>query len=138
MPANLFIDTNILVYAHDLDASEKHTKAKDLVSNLWRSNQLPWVSIQVLQELLVTLRRKGVAPTPARETVDAYTHWRVVENDVNLLRAGMAEMERWQLSFWDGLILAAARRAHAKTILSEELSHGQNYNGIIVQNPFRT
>jgi predicted nucleic acid-binding protein len=121
-----------------LDAGEKHIKAKDLVANLWLSKPLPWISVQVLQELLVTLRRKGVAPAPARETVDAYTHWRVVENDVNLLRAGMAEMERWQLSFWDGLILAAARRAHAKTILSEDLSHGQNYNGIIVQNPFRT
>ena len=72
-----------------------------------------------------------------RETVDAYTHWRVVENDVGLLKAGMAEMERWQLSFWDGLILAAARHAHAKTILSEDLIHGQNYNGVSVQNPFR-
>ena len=137
MSANLFIDTNILVYAHDLDAGEKHTKAKDLVASLWMSKPLPWISVQVLQELLVTLRRKGVAPATARETVDAYTHWRVVENDVDLLRAGMAEMERWQLSFWDGLILAAARRAHAKTILSEDLSHGQDYNGVSVQNPFR-
>lgn len=138
MPDKLFIDTNILVYAHDLDAGEKHNKAKELIANFWLSKPLPWISVQVLQELLVTLRRKGVAPALARETVDAYTHWRVVENDVGLLRAGMAEMERWQLSFWDGLILAAARRAHAKTILSEDLSHGQNYNGIIVQNPFRT
>ncbi len=137
MPDNLFIDTNILVYAHDLDAGEKHIKAKDLVTNLWLSKPLPWISVQVLQELLVTLRRKGVAPAPARETVDAYTHWRVVENDVGLLRAGMVEMDRWQLSFWDGLILAAARHAHAKTILSEDLSHGQNYNGVSVQNPFR-
>ena len=56
---------------------------------------------------------------------------------MGLLRAGMAEMERWQLSFWDGLVLAAARRAHAPTILSEDLSEGQNYNGIRVQNPFR-
>jgi predicted nucleic acid-binding protein len=137
MPANIFIDTNVLVYAHDLDAGEKHAKAKKLLADFWLSRPLPWVSVQVLQELLVTLRRKGVAIDDARETVEAYTRWRVVENDVDLLRAGMAEMERWQLSFWDGLILAAARHARVPTILSEDLSCAQNYNGIGVQNPFR-
>ena len=136
MLGNVFIDTNVLVYAHDLDAGGKHTRAKQLLSDLWLTKPLPWVSVQVLQELLVTLRRRGVAAPTARETVEAYTHWRVVENDVGLLRAGMEEMERWQLSLWDGLILAAARRAHARTILSEDLSAGQNYNGITVQNPF--
>jgi len=136
MPANVLIDTNVLVYAHDLDAGEKHEQAKQLVSDLWLYNPLPWVSVQVLQELLVTLRRKGVKTAEARETVDAYTRWRVVENDVGLLKAGMAEMERWQLSFWDGLILAAARRARVSTIFSEDLSHEQNYGGIHVQNPF--
>ena len=138
MPADLFIDTNILVYAHDLDAGEKHEIAKRLLADLWLSRPLPWVSVQVLQELLVTLRRKGIATADARETVEAYTRWRVVENDASLLRAGLAEMERWQLSFWDGLILAAARRASVPTILSEDLSDTQSYNGVCVQNPFRT
>lgn len=137
MPADFFIDTNVLVYAHDLDAGAKHEKAKRLLADLWLSKPLPWISVQVLQELLVTLRRKGVSATDASETVEAYTRWRVVENDVDLLRAGMAEMERWQLSFWDGLILAAARRARVRTILSEDLSHEQNYHGVKVENPFR-
>lgn len=137
MSGEVFIDTNVLVYAHDLDAGEKHDMAKQLLVGLWQSKPLPWVSIQVLQELLVTLRRRGVPAAAARETVDAYTRWRVVENDVGLLRKGMAEMERWQLSFWDGLILAAARRAHVQTILSEDLSDTQDYGGIRVQNPFR-
>ena len=138
MSGDVFIDTNVLVYAHDLDAGEKHDMAKQLLSGLWQSNPLPWISIQVLQELLVILRRRGVPVAIARETVNAYTRWHVVKNDVGLLRKGMSEMERWQLSFWDGLILAAARSAHVQTILSEDLSDAQDYGGIRVQNPFRS
>lgn len=138
MSGDVFIDTNVLVYAHDLDAGKKHEEAKRLLAGLWLSKPLPWISIQVLQELLVTLRRRGVPADVARETVDAFTRWRVVDNDVGLLREGMAEMERWQLSFWDGLILAAARRAHVVTILSEDLSDEQDYGGVRIQNPFRS
>ena len=137
MPADVFIDTNVLVYAHDLDAGAKHEKAKGLLTGLWQLKPLPWISVQVLQELLVTLRRKGISATDARAVVEAYTRWRVVEYDVDLLRIGLTEMERWQLSFWDGLILAAARRARVPTILSEDLSDEQNYHGIKVENPFR-
>lgn len=137
MPADGFVDTNVLVYAHDLDAGRKHERAKLLLVEFWRSKPLPWISVQVLQELLVTLRRKGVATCDARETVEDYTRWRVVENNVGLVRAGMSEMERWQLSFWDGLILAAARSVGAATVYSEDLSHEQDYGGISVVNPFR-
>jgi predicted nucleic acid-binding protein len=137
MPADVFVDTNVLVYAHDVDAGEKYECAKQLLIDLWRSDSLPWLSVQVLQELLVTLRRKGVAPLEARETVEAYMRWRVVENSLELLNAGIAEMERWQLSLWDGLILAAARSMGVKTLYSEDLSDEQDYGGIRVQNPFR-
>ena len=136
MTADVFIDTNVLVYAHDLNAGEKHEKAKKLLTGLWYSKPLPWISVQVLQELLVTLRRKGLPLSTARETVEAYTRWRVVENDLDLFRSGMAEMERWQLSFWDGLILAAARRTRVATLLSEDLSKEQDYGGIRIKNPF--
>ena len=94
MSADVFIDTNVLVYTHDLDAGEKHEKAKRLLSGFWQSKPLPWISVQVLQELVVTLRRKGVTASTARKTVEAYTYWRMVENDVDLLKSGMAEMER--------------------------------------------
>ena len=108
------------------------------MTDAWQSKPLPWLSVQVLQELLVTLRRKGVALTDARNTVEDYTHWRIVENDVDLLRSGMAEMERWQLSFWDGLILAAARSVGVATVWSEDLSDEQDYDGVRVVNPFLT
>jgi len=136
MPADLFIDTNVLVYAHDADAGEKHEEAKQLLTELWHSKPLPWLSVQVLQELLVTLRRKGIGAADARKTVEDYTHWRVVETDVGLLSSGMAEMERWQLSFWDGLILAAARSVGAATVWSEDFSADQDYDGIRIANPF--
>ena len=138
MPGEVFIDTNVLVYAHDADAGEKHETAKQLLTDAWQSKPLPWLSVQVLQELLVPLRRKGVALTDARNTVEDYTHWRIVENDVDLLRSGMAEMERWQLSFWDGLILAAARSVGVATVWSEDLSDEQDYDGGRVVNPFLT
>jgi predicted nucleic acid-binding protein len=136
MPAEVFIDTNVLVYAHDRDAGEKHDRAKQLVVGFWRSKPLPWLSVQVLQELLVTLCRKGVPVSAARDTVQDYLHWRVVENGVGLLKAGMEEMGRWQLSFWDGLILAAARSVGASTVYSEDLNAEQDYAGIGVLNPF--
>lgn len=138
MPADVFVDTNILVYAHDLDAGGKHERAKQLVAEMWRSEPFPWISVQVLQELLVTLRRKGVPTPEARETVKPYMRWRVVENDLKLLSAGMTEMERWQLSFWDGLILAAARSMGINTVYSEDLSDTHDYDGIRVENPFKT
>ena len=86
----------------------------------------------------MTLRRKGISTADARETVEDYTRWRVVENDIELLKVGMTEMERWQISFWDGLILAAARRAHVHLILSEDLSDDQDYGGLRIENPFRS
>jgi predicted nucleic acid-binding protein len=137
MTGDVFIDTNVLVYAHDLDAAEKHEQAKRLLTDLWQAKPLPWLSVQVLQELLVALRRKGVASVEARKTVEDYTHWRIVENDVGLFKAGMAEMDRWQLSLWDGLILAAARSVSVTTVWSEDLNDRQDYGGVRVMNPFQ-
>ena len=134
---DLFIDTNVLVYAHDLDAGKKHDKAKSLVADLWRSDPLPWISVQVLQELLVSFRRKDVPLPEIRGTVEDYARWRVVENTVQIVEMGLSEMERWQLSFWDALILAAARQIGAKRIWSEDLSDTQDYGGIRVVNPLR-
>ena len=133
----LFIDTNVLVYAHDLDAGKKHDKAKSLIADLWRSDPLPWISVQVLQELLVSLRRKDVPLSEIRGTVEDYARWRVVENTVRIVEMGLSEMERWQLSFWDALILAAARQTGATRIWSEDLSDTQDYGGIRIVNPLR-
>lgn len=136
MSADVFFDTNVLVYAHDQDAGVKHAQARELVAAAWRGPVWPCISVQVLQELYVNLHRKGVHAGVARETVLDYAHWRVAENTVALLERGIAEMAGWQLSFWDGLVLAAARSMGATVVYSEDLSVTQDYSGIRVTNPF--
>ena len=76
----IFVDTNILVYAHDVDAGDKHLRARELVLKLWDEDHPPSISIQVLQELYVTLRKRGVSIKEAQATVGDYLEWDVVEN----------------------------------------------------------
>jgi predicted nucleic acid-binding protein len=138
MPADIFVDTNILVYAHDRDAGEKHTIARSKVKELWEADDAPWISVQVLQEFFVNLCRLGTPLIEARETLTDYARWNVIPDTVDLCEEGITEMERWKISFWDALIVAAARKAGAATLWSEDLSPGQNYGGIRVINPLST
>lgn len=131
----VFLDTNILVYAHDRAAGRKRVTARRRVRELWELDRPPSISVQVLQELYVNLIRKQVPAKAARETVADYLEWHVVDNDRDLLIAGISEGERWKLSFWDALIVAAARRAGADIIWSEDLNPGQRFDGVVVVNP---
>jgi predicted nucleic acid-binding protein len=139
MSDKVFVDTNILIYAHDVDAGRKHDVAAERVRELWISRD-GVVSIQVLQELYVNVTRKIPKPLSrkvARELVGTYAAWtvqRVGASDV--VRASEIE-ERHKLSFWDALIVVAAHKAAATTLLSEDLSHGQRIEGVRVENPFR-
>ena len=135
MPAEVFIDTNILVYAHDRDAGQRHVRARKLVEAAWQAESWPHVSVQVLQELFVNLLRRGVPVAEARETVMDYAQWSVVPNTVALVETAAGEMTRWSLSFWDALIVAAARSCGASVIWSEDLADGQDYAGVRVVNP---
>jgi len=137
MNVDIFVDTNILVYAHDRDAKEKHAKAKGLVELLWESRQMPSLSVQVLQELHVNLLRKGIEIEHSGRICSRYLSWRVVDNTRHLFQRGLADQRRWQLSYWDALIVAAARQAGASTLWSEDLNEGQNYDGVVVVNPLK-
>ncbi len=95
----VFIDTNILFYAHDKDAGEKHEKALQAVLRAWSGGVRPVMSVQVLQELLVNLRKKLENDSIAVETVSDYLSWRAVDNDAGLFLAGIDFMTRYQLSF---------------------------------------
>ena len=75
---DIFIDTNILIYAHDVDAGEKHDKASQLVRDFWDRRAVPSLSIQVLQEMHVNLIRKGVSVDESADTVRRYLAWRGV------------------------------------------------------------
>ena len=138
MSDRVFVDTNILVYAHDRGGGRRHEAARELVRGLWQERS-GVVSTQVLQELYVNLRRKALRPLgvdAAKRLVEDYLSWTVVVNDgASVLRAIDLE-ERYSLSFWDALIVDAARSADTALLYSEDLGHGHRYAGIEVRNPF--
>jgi len=137
MKDKCFVDTNILVYAHDRSTGAKNLRAKALVEQLWDSGH-GVVSTQVLQELCINLRRKASSPMPAEEVrllVREYSTWEVVTNtSASVLRALDLEM-RYKTSFWDELILQAAEDAGASILYSEDLAAGQGYGAVQVVNP---
>lgn len=137
MTAERFLDTNILVYAYDLDAGTKHDIALALVEEAWEAPARFAISVQVLQEFHVNIVRLGRPIADATALVQDLSHWQVVENTVGLLHEACALQDRWQLSLWDAMILAAAHDAGARELLTEDLNHGQDYGGVVVVNPFR-
>jgi predicted nucleic acid-binding protein len=137
MSAARFLDTNILLYAYDLDAPAKRAVALDLVRAGWERLGEAAISVQVLQELHVNLTRFGVPAAEAARTIRDFSVWPVVDNTLDLLHAALGEQARWRLSLWDALILAATRVAGAGELVTEDLNHGQDYGGVLVINPFR-
>ncbi len=137
MTDKIFVDTNILIYAHDRDAGERHRLAADVIGALW-SERSGVVSSQVLQEFYVNVTKKLRRPLPrakAREIIEDFQawHYQLIGPD-EILTASRIE-ERYRLTFWDALILAAASRAGAGKVLSEDFTHGQVLAGILVENP---
>lgn len=139
MSDRYFVDTNVLMYAHDSAAGEKHQRAKVLVEKLWET-RAGVVSTQVLQELAVNLRRKAKKPLDAkatREVVSDYLTWQVVVNGGYSILEALDLEAKYQISFWDALILEAAQVSGAEVLYSEDLSDGQAYGAVRVVNPFR-
>lgn len=133
-----FVDTNILVYAEDRDAGSKHAIARDLVADLWHSGD-GVLSVQVLQEFFVTVTRKMPKPLTsdaALRIVEQYLTWRVVENTGGLLLASIRSASALKVSFWDALILEAARAERCDRLWTEDLNHGQRVGDLTIVNPF--
>ena len=133
-----FVDTNVLLYAHDASEIEKQPIARALLEELW-TDRAGVVSTQVLQEFYVVATRKFEPPmrrSEAREIVALYATWSVVQVDVGLILDAAALEERARLSFWDALIVEAARRAGATRLLSEDYQAGRRIAGIAIENPF--
>ena len=134
----VFVDTNVLVYAEDRNAGIKHTAARDLVADLWRSGE-GVLSVQVLQEFFVTVTRKmpqPLRPDEALAIVEQYLTWRVVENTGGLLLGAIRLAASIKVSFWDALILQAASVEHCDRLWTEDLNHGQRIGDLIIINPF--
>jgi predicted nucleic acid-binding protein len=139
MSDKYFVDTNILMYAHDTSAGEKHKRAKALLEELWR-DRTGVVSTQVLQELAVNLRRKAGRPLDVkatREIVSDYLTWQVIVNGGESILEAMDLESRYQISFWDAMVIQAAQLSGADVLYSEDLSDGQKYGSVQVINPLR-
>jgi predicted nucleic acid-binding protein len=137
MSGRTFIDTNILVYAHDLDAKAKHHTAKEVLRELWRERQ-GVLSPQVLQEFYVNVTRKirhPISREAARLVVNTYAIWCIDTTATEIASAFRVE-DQSHVNFWDALIVAAALKGGATRILSEDLNPGQRISGIRIENPF--
>jgi len=139
MTERTFVDSNILIYAHDLDAGAMQERAAECLKELWEA-RAGRLSTQVLQEFYVNITQKTKTPlskSAAREVVRHYTHW--VESLITpatIIRASEIG-EVWKLSFWDSMILASAEQNHASRLWTEDLNHGQIVAGVKIVNPFR-
>lgn len=134
-----FIDTNVLIYAHDRTDARKHLAAKAALEALWM-DRTGALSTQVLQEFYAVATRKLASPLPrheAREVVSAYSAWQVVAIEPALIVAASHLEEAQQVSFWDALIIEAARVAGADRLLTEDLQHDRVIEGVRIENPFR-
>ena len=132
-----FVDTNVLVYAYNLEAGPKHERARELIQELW-ATQNGIISTQVLQEFYSSLRRldRSLKISFVRGLVSNYFDWQVVVNAPESIFHASEIEERYQVSFWDALIIHAAEISGASVLYSEDLSDGQRYGAVRVMNPF--
>lgn len=133
-----FVDTNVLVYAHDRSETRRQPIAQALLDVLWRTRS-GVLSTQVLQEFYVVTTRRFDPPMrrrAAREVVALYGEWPIVQVDVALILAASKLEERHAFSFWDALVVEAARRCGATRLLTEDLQAGRRIDGISIENPF--
>jgi predicted nucleic acid-binding protein len=137
MTDKIFVDTNILIYAYDTEAGDKHTVCKEKVRELW-DNGHGVISTQVMQEFYVNVTKKIPEPLSldhARRIIRNYGAWQVESISPRLVGFASEIQERNQLSFWDALIVATAIQGNVTILLSEDLNSGQLIEGIEVVNP---
>jgi predicted nucleic acid-binding protein len=137
MSDRTFVDSNILIYAHDVDAKSKHEIGRSILAELWRQ-RMGVLSMQVLQEFYVNVTRKIAVPLSkdaARVVVNSYAIWCVETTPAEISSAFRIEDES-RIGFWDALIIASAVKCGASRILSEDLNAGQTIAGVRIENPF--
>lgn len=133
-----FVDTNVLIYGHDVDAGRKHDVAKAVLRDLW-AERAGVLSIQVLQEFYVNATRKlkkPLARQEARTVVETYAAWCVDSITPADVSAAFQIEDLARIGFWDALIVAVAVRSGARRLLSEDLNAGQSIAGLTIHNPF--
>lgn len=134
----IFVDSSVLVYAKDSSEGTKQQRALEWVEHLWRSRS-GRISIQVLEEYYLTVTRKlkpGIDANQARGEVRDLLAWRPLPVDPLLVEKAWAVEELFRLSFWDALIVSAAKLTDCEYLLTEDLQNGQDFDGLTVVDPF--
>ena len=133
-----FVDTNVLLYAHDISAGRKHSRARELMRDLWGSGE-GCLSTQVLQEFYVNVTQKVARPLPAEaaaQIIADLSVWEVHCPGMEDVLYAIRLQKRYRISFWDAMILASALQLGCDVLWSEDLSPGQVYDQVEVQSPF--
>lgn len=133
-----FVDSNILIYAHDTSAGRKRRIAMALIERLM-DHQVGLLSMQVLMEFHVNVTSKIAQPLSSQtsfEIIEDFSRWRPYSPNVEDALRAIRTAEEYRIHFWDAMIVQAAVRLDASIIWSEDLNHGQSYRGINLKNPF--
>lgn len=136
MPVEQFIDTNILLYGYDTGAGGKRETSLTIIERGWTELGTLAISVQVLQEFYVNFIRSGQSHETTFQIIEDLSLWPVINNTLERFGQGLELSRRYQTSLWDGMILSAAKFSGAKTLITEDLNPGQEYDGIRVINPF--
>jgi len=135
---SIFLDTNVLLYS--VSSAPADTSKSAVASAMMRRRDCV-LSAQVLQEFFHQATRPSrldpLAVEVAIELVDSWRRFSVIDNTADIMAAGMAICRDSRLSIWDALIVAAAQAARCETLMTEDLSHGQRFGSLLVENPFR-
>ena len=138
MTGPLFVDANVFLYARDQDEPAKMPRAKAWIECLWRE-RTGRTSMQVLSEFYVNLKRKSGARVPAEEAWDAvskYLAWKPHPVDETLFRRAREIEQRFRISWWDSMVVAAAQLQDCALLLTEELQDGAVFGTVTVRSPF--
>lgn len=135
----VFVDTNVLVYSRDSRDPDRQARALEWMAHLWDTRE-GRLSAQVLHEYYVTVTAKldpGLPPEEAREDLLALSFWSPLPLTLDLTEQAWDIQDRWGFSFWDSLIVAGAQALGCRTLLTEDLQHGQELGKLRVVSPFQ-
>jgi predicted nucleic acid-binding protein len=131
-----FVDTNLLLYGIDLSEPRKRVAARTWIDALWRTSSAA-LSWQVIHEFYANALRKLRLPeNEARELAVDYLRWHPLAMDRDLVERAWHWQDQSQISYWDGLIVAAAERLECSWLLSEDFQTGRKFGKLTVVNPF--
>lgn len=137
-PGLIFVDTNILIYAHDTTAVEKNKIAVELLNSIW-DREIGCLSIQVLQEYYVVATRLPellLSSEEAASVIILLSQWNIHTPTPKDLLGAIQFQAKHMISFWDAMILYSAEQLGCDTMYTEDLNHEQTYGSVQVINPF--